>query len=98
MTRLDYGQFLLSSQVNDTLTYFADHSEKLPRFSHRYLRRRPHIHHHWTGTLSKSDLILRERLPLLTNTVLDKRHSFNIQAVRRQWSGNAGQVIKASGL
>ena len=28
MTRLDYGQLLLSSQVNDTLTYFADHSEK----------------------------------------------------------------------
>ena len=31
MTRLDYCQFLLSSQINYTLTYFAEHSR---RFSH----------------------------------------------------------------
>ena len=38
LTRLDYCQFLLSSQVNYTLTHFAGHSK---RFSHdlanRYL-------------------------------------------------------------
>jgi hypothetical protein len=39
MTRLDYGQLLLSSQVNDTLTYFADHSEKYTHdVLNRYLR------------------------------------------------------------
>ena len=26
ITRLDYCQFLLSSQINYTLTYFAEHS------------------------------------------------------------------------
>jgi hypothetical protein len=31
LTRLDYCQFLLSSQVNYTLTHFAEHSR---RFSH----------------------------------------------------------------
>lgn len=39
VTRLDYCQFLLSSQINYTLTYFAEHSDK---YSHdevnRYLR------------------------------------------------------------
>jgi hypothetical protein len=39
VTRLDYCQFLLSSQTNYTLTYFAEHSQN---FSHdavnRYLR------------------------------------------------------------
>lgn len=39
VTRLDYCQYLLVSQINYTLTNFADHSEK---FSHdainRYLR------------------------------------------------------------
>ena len=39
MTLLDYCQFLLSSPVNYTLTYFADHAQK---WSHdtigRYLR------------------------------------------------------------
>lgn len=38
--RVDYCQFLLSSQINDTLTYFADHHLG---FSHdainRYLKR-----------------------------------------------------------
>ena len=38
ITRLDYCQFLLSPQINYTLTYFAEHSR---RFSHdlanRYL-------------------------------------------------------------
>ncbi len=39
MTRLNYGQFLLSSQVNDTLTYFADHSETYTHdVLNRYLR------------------------------------------------------------
>jgi len=39
MTRLDYGQFLLSSQVNYTLTYFADHSETYTHdVLNRYLR------------------------------------------------------------
>ncbi len=28
VTRLDYCQFLLVSQINDTLTNYADHSEK----------------------------------------------------------------------
>ncbi len=31
MTRLEYCQFLLSSQINYPLTYFADHAQ---RWSH----------------------------------------------------------------
>ena len=27
-TRLAYGQYLLSSPINDTLTHFADHSAR----------------------------------------------------------------------
>ena len=34
---------------------------------------------------------------LFDDTVLDKRHSFQIELVRRQWSGNAKQVIKGIG-
>jgi hypothetical protein len=99
MTRLDYGQFLLSSQVNDTLTYFADHSETYTHdVLNRYLRE-DHITPSLVWDNVKSDLIPDENGYLLfDDTVLDKRHSFNIQAVRRQWSGNAGQVIKGIGL
>jgi hypothetical protein len=99
MTRLDYGQFLLSSQVNYTLTYFADHSEKYTHdFLNRYLRQ-DRITPSLVWDNVKTDLIPDENGYLLfDDTVLDKRHSFNIQAVRRQWSGNAGQVIKGIGL
>jgi hypothetical protein len=36
VTRLDYCQYLLVSQINYTLTNFADHSEK---FSHDHINR-----------------------------------------------------------
>jgi len=36
VTRLDYCQYLLSIQFNDTLTNFADHTEK---FSHDAISR-----------------------------------------------------------
>jgi len=36
VTRLDYCQFLLVTQTNYTLTYFAEHSEK---FSHDAVKR-----------------------------------------------------------
>ena len=57
MTRLDYGQLLLSSQVNDTLTYFADHSEKYTHdVLNRYLRE-DHITPSLVWDNVKSDLI-----------------------------------------
>ena len=37
-TRLDYGQFLLSSRINYTLTYLADHIAGIYRGSNRQLR------------------------------------------------------------
>ena len=35
---------------------------------------------------------------LFDDTVIDKRHSFAIELVRRQWSGNAKKVIKGIGV
>jgi hypothetical protein len=81
------------------LTYFADHSEKHTHdVLNRYLRQ-DRITPSLVWDNVKSDLIPDENGYLLfDDTVLDKRHSFNIQAVRRQWSGNAGQVIKGIGV
>ncbi len=90
ITRLDYCQFLLSSQINYTLTYFAEHTE---RFSHdaanRYLR----------GEKITAQMVwenVREQVKpsahgylLFDDTVLDHNHSFEIELVRRQYSGNA---------
>jgi hypothetical protein len=98
-TRLDYCQYLLSSQINYTLTHFADHSE---RFSHdiinRYLtgdRITPHLV--WEN-VSPYIILSEQGYVIFDDTVLDKRYSFNIALVRRQYSGNAHGVIKGIGV
>lgn len=99
ISKLDYCQFLLSSQINYTLTHMADH---LPSFSHdtinRYLR----------GEKLSPRLLWEQVQPTLTtdpqgyvvfdDTVLDHSFGPNIEMVRRQWSGNKKSVIRGIGL
>ncbi|MCB0181769.1 MAG: transposase [Anaerolineae bacterium] len=99
VTRLDYCQYLLVSQINYTLTNFADHREQ---FSHdainRYLRGErltPRLI--WDNV--KSQIVpTPEGYVVFDDTVLDKNHSFAIELVRRQYSGNAKKVIKGIGV
>lgn len=99
VTRLDYCQYLLVSQINYTLTNFADHTEK---FSHdavnRFLRSeklRPSVV--WDNV--KGHIVTTSAGYLIfDDTVVDKQHSFAIELVRRQWSGNAKGVIKGIGV
>src|SRR5579859_1802299 len=99
VTRLDYCQFLLASQTNYTLTYFAEHSEG---FSHdeakRYLEEEK-----LTGRLVwenvRGQVVWSEQGYLaFDDTVLDHNSSFKIELVRRQYSGNAHAVIKGIGV
>jgi Transposase DDE domain len=99
VTRLDYCQYLLVSQINYTLTNFADHSET---FSHdainRYLggeRIRPRLV--WDNVEGQ---IIRtpDGYIVFDDTVLDKNYSDAIELVRRQYSGNAHGVIKGIGV
>jgi hypothetical protein len=98
-TRLDYCQYLLSSQINYTLTNFADHSwhfthDQLNRFL-RDEKMTPRLV--WEQT--KEQIILSEDGYLLfDDTVSDKNYSFVIELVRRQYSGNAKSVIKGIGI
>jgi Transposase DDE domain len=99
VTRLDYCQFLLVSQGNYTLTYFADHTEQ---FSHDAARR------YLLGEKISARLIweqVREQVIaspkgylVFDDTVLDKNTSFAIELVRRQYSGNAHGLIKGIGV
>lgn len=99
VTRLDYCQYLLVSQINYTLTNFADHSEQ---FSHdainRYLsqeRLPPRLV--WDNVESQVRQTPNGYI-VFDDTVLDKNHSFAIELVRRQYSGNAKRVIKGIGV
>ena len=98
-TRLDYCQYLLSSQINYTLTNLAAHSAQ---FSHDQLNR--HLRHDkmtprlvWEQ-IREHIITSAQGYVVFDDTVADKNYSFAIELVRRQWSGNAKAVIKGIGI
>ena len=99
VTRLDYCQYLLSSQVNYTLTNFADHSQ---HFSHdqlnRFLRDDALTPRLIWEQVKDSIVLSADGYLLFDDTVIDKNSSFAIELVRRQYSGNAKAVIKGIGV
>ena len=99
ITRLDYCQYLLVSQINYTLTNFADHSEK---FSHdsinRYLREERLTPRLVWDNIEGQIIRTAKGYVIFDDTVLDKNTSFAIELVRRQYSGNAHGLVKGIGV
>lgn len=90
---------MLISQINYTVTNFAEHTEK---FSHdavnRYLagdQIRPRLV--WENV--KGQVVqTSDGYVIFDDTVADKNFSFKIALVRRQYSGNAHGIIKGIGV
>jgi hypothetical protein len=99
VTRLDYCQYLLVSQINYTLTNFADHCEQ---FSHdainRFLRSEKMTPRLVWENVSAQVVLTSQGYLVFDDTVLDKNYSHAIELVRRQWSGNEKAVIKGIGV
>ena len=99
ITRLDYCQYLLVSQINYTLTHFADHCEQ---FSHdainRYLRGERITPRLVWENVREQVVTTPQGYLVFDDTVLDKSASSAIELVRRQYSGNAHAVIKGIGV
>ena len=94
-----YGQFLVSSQVNYTGTYLADHLEGLTHDNVRYFLKTSHFTPRQLWQQVRPQLVFSARgYVLFDDTVLDKHHSRHIELVRRQYSGNAHGVIAGIGL
>ncbi len=94
-----YGQFLLSSHVNYTGTYLADHLEGLTHDNVQYFLRTQHVTPRQLWHQVRAEVVLSERgYVLFDDTVLDKRYSRRIELVRRQYSGNAHGLIPGIGL
>jgi hypothetical protein len=98
-TKLDYCQYLLSSQTNYTLTNLAEH---LQVFSHdtinRYLRGEkltPRLLWDNVEHLIQWD---EDGSVIFDDSVLDKNSSQCIELVRRQYSGTEHRVIRGIGL
>ncbi|MFO1431507.1 MAG: hypothetical protein U1F76_15405 [Candidatus Competibacteraceae bacterium] len=99
VTRLDYGPYLLVTQINYTLTNFAEHTE---HFSHdainRYLRGE-RITPRLVWDKVRGHLVpTPQGYVVFDDTVLDKNYSSAIDLVRRQYSGNAKAVIRGIGV
>lgn len=98
-TAQTYKQFLVSSQVNYTGTYLAEHIEGLDENSiYRFLKE-----NHFTPKLvwEKAKTVIEwsnNGRILFDDTVIDKNFSFNIDGVRKQYSGNAHSIIKGIGV
>ena len=99
VTRLDYCQFLLVSQTNYTMTYFAEHS---PGFSHdavkRYLEEEKITARLVWENVRGQVMSSANGYVAFDDTVLDHNSSFKIELVRRQYSGNAHGLIKGIGV
>lgn len=98
-TRIEYCQYLLSSQTNYTITNFADHVDDL---SHDKIRRyliNAKLSPRLIWEHNKDEIITSVNGKLLfDDSVLDKSYSNNIEEVRYQYSGNAKEVIKGIGV
>lgn len=97
--RRDYCQFLLATQINYTQTYLADHHQD---FSHdainRYLKD-DHVTPSVVFDSIKNSINYSSNSCLIfDDSVLDKRHSFKIEMVRRQYSGNTHGIVKGIGV
>lgn len=98
-TKLDYCQYLLSSQINYTLTNMANH---LKSFSHDTINR------YLKGEKLTPRLLFEQVEPMLEqdpqaylifdDTVLEKSFGPSIEVTRKQWSGNEKSVIRGIGV
>jgi SRSO17 transposase len=89
----------LSTKINYTQTYFADHHKD---FSHdsinRYLNGAA-ITQDMVWELTKSNIVTDPNgFILFDDSVSDKNHSHKIELVKRQYSGNAHGLIKGIGI
>src|SRR5437868_7766342 len=98
-TLLDYCQFLLTSPINYTLTYFSDHVKGLSHDQiNRYLERTDVTSADLWAKVQESIVLDPLGYIAFDDTVLDKRHSFKIEGVKKQWSGNEHRTIKGIGV
>ena len=99
VSRLDYCQYLLVSQINYTLTNYADYCEGLAHDTiNRFLRNEKFTPRLVWENVQSQVIETAQGYVVFDDTVLDKNYSRSIELVRRQYSGNAHGVIKGIGV
>lgn len=99
INRIDYCQFLLSSQTNFTMTHFADHCKGLSHDAVNRLLRTDKLTGRIIWEHVQGDIVFSSKGCLVfDDSILDKSHSHCIELVRLQYSGNAHGLIKGIGM
>ena len=94
-----YGQFLLSSQINYTCTFLAEHFADLTHDNVQYFLKTKRFTPRQIWQRLKHEITLSANgYIIFDDTVLDKSHSHKIELVRLQYSGNAHGLIKGIGV
>lgn len=90
---------MLSSQINYTLTNYAEHVTDVSHDLVRLFLQRERLTASDIWRQVKADIVSSpEGYIVFDDTVLDKQHSRKIDSVRWQYSGNAHRVIRGIGL
>jgi hypothetical protein len=98
-TKLDYCQYLLSSQINYTLTNLAEHLQLVSHDKiNRYLRSEKLTPRLLWDNVKHLLQIDENGYIIFDDTVLDKNYSEQIELTRKQYSGNEHQVIRGIGV
>lgn len=99
MTKEIYGQFLLSSQINYTCTYLADHLADIHHDNVSYFLGTETLSPRIVWKQVRQEIVLsKQGYIIFDDTVLSKPHSHKIALVRRQYSGNTHSLVKGIGV
>ncbi len=94
-----YGHFLLSSQINYTCTYLADHFAGITHDNVQYFLKSRRFAPRMVWQQIKHQITLSPNGYLIfDDTVLNKDHSHRIELVRLQYLGKAHGLIKGIGV
>lgn len=76
----------------------SEHTELSHDKITRFLRSNPMSEHHFYEQVHIDSHLPSGGYLIFDDTVIDKSHSFQIEMVRKQYSGNAGGIIKGIGI
>ncbi|WP_375511036.1 transposase [uncultured Nostoc sp.] len=98
-TKLSYCQYLLSSQINYTITNLAEHLESISHDAINYYLKTEKLTPRllWDNVKEVVEPDDNDYI-IFDDSVLDKRYSEEIEIVRRQYSGNEHGVLKGIGV
>ena len=98
-TKLNYCQYLLSSQINYTMTNLAEHQKKISQDKINYYQKNEKLTPRLLWDNAKDLIVVDDDAYIIVDdTVIDKRFSEEIEIERRQYSGNEHGVVKGIGI